>query len=467
MKYKNYICLLSILESMRYLVIFITLLTLVSKVSGAGISVTYQLSPNIVMPGDYADGVLQITNPSTADVTVNSVTFYGEGVVFFPRQIFNIGTIPPGATYTLPFSVKAVHEGYHGIEAIISTNEGIVIQNMELVVDTNFPSIVPLSPLYRGEVNDFRFYVTSPITLTDVKVIPLFDAKPSVVYIGTVSGEAEGSLKFIPNGSELRFKISFYSGRNYHEVVKTVPVTFLDSRGVLINFSSPYYSSYIGDCIELIVEISNLRNDDIYRISIRGYSQHGSLHGSMDIPKLSGGESRKLTLSYTPLEGGEDRVTVKVEYYDEFGNLFQEEAYVNFNVSEDLVLSLTNVEVSRELGTIRISGDISNNGKSEAYNVYVLASCGREVRDYFLGNIEPSDFQSFDLSVPCNGSANVAVKWTNKIGREFSFSEEVTPEKRSFQPVETEASSILYISIITAVVIFGIVGYVVYRHLKK
>ena len=248
----------------KVLVAFIILMMLIPTALATGVSIEFHTSPEILLPGDYADGYLKIINPGR-DIRINSVVFHSEGLEIYPKSYRAIGTIPSGGSYTLPFSIKAQDVGRHLLEAIISTGNGTIIQHILIVVDDSFPSIVLLTPIYKGEVNELKFLITSPVTLQNVKVTPLFNAEPDVIFVGTVNGYAEGSLKFIPTDEkELKFKLTFYNGKNYHEMIKTIPITFLESKGVMLNVVSSYSSVYVGDCIPLNVEITNLRNDNIY-----------------------------------------------------------------------------------------------------------------------------------------------------------------------------------------------------------
>ncbi len=448
------------------LMVFAVLFLTPSK-AAASVSVSYQLSPNILMPGDFADGELKIYNPNAVDVEINSIMFYGNGVIITPRSIYNVGTLPPGSSYTLPFSVKALKVGRYDIEAIVSTKDGDVVQHIEVVVDDNFPSVTVSSPLYRNEVNVLKFYISSPVPLTNVRVMPLFDAKPHVVYVGNVEGGGEGEVQFLPvNETNLKFKLSFYIGRNYHEVVKTVPISLLDSQGVALNISS-FASTFIGDCIDINLEISNLRHDSIYRVAVKTLSEKGEIDSSVSIPEMKSGESKKVRLLYTPLRGGVDDVRICVEYRNAFGDYNESCRSIEINVSDQYVISVTNLDVKTDLEGTHVSGDVSNNGRGEVLNAYVAAISGNERVDYFLGNIEPSDFQSFDLTLKSNGTIKLIVKWMNKAGKEFVMKKEISKEKYVEKMPEKASSPTLAISIAAAIAVIAIVAVVVYRYVRK
>ena len=451
------------------LVLLVLLITAVYNSMAAGVSLSYQLSPEILLPGDYADAVLVISNPSTTkDVKVNSVVIHSySSLTVEPQGIYSIGRIPPGGSYTLSFSVKANDKGRYNLEVVVSTDNGTVTQNIQVVVDDSFPSLTVTSPVYRNEVNELEFYVSSPVELKDVRVEALFNATPGVVYLGNVnSGGAEGSFKFLPDSDTLKFKISFYNGRNYHEVKKIIKIRLLDSRNVVVNVSSPYKTLYIGDSITIPVEITNLRSDEINSITVSATSTLGTFSDPVEVAKLQSGESKTLNFKFSPSKSGEDSIRVEVEYHDEFGNKYHVTKTFPINVLDSLAVSITNLNVVREGLEVSVSGDVSNNGRSEVYNAYAVASCGSYQADYFIGNIDPSDFQSFDLPIKCNKSVLITVSWSNELGETFELHKEINLGEKV--PVQVEESNMpIIVSIVVAVIVFAIVGLIIYRQIRK
>ncbi len=448
----------------KSLPIILILLLAVEVAHAEGVSVSYQVSPEILLPGDYADVTLTLTNPSTHDVKVNSIVISGAKAE--PSAIYSVGTIPSGGSYTMTFSVKGEQVGRKNLQVKISTENETITQNIMLVVDDNFPSLTISSPVYRGVVNEVEFYVSSPVELKDVKVEALFDAIPKTVYLGDFSGGKEGKIKFIPNSDKLKFKISFYNGRNYHEVEKEVTVRLVNPQNVVLNVTSPYKTLFIGDAIPIPVEVTNLRSDAIYDITVSAESPLGSLSSPVSIAKLESGESKTLSFIFSPSKAGEGEVVFRVDYKDELGNEMSVERKFTIEVLDSYAVMLTNINVEREGLKYSVSGDVSNNGRSEVYNAYAIGECGGFRTAYFIGNIDPSDFQSFELPVECNGSVKVTVQWSNEIGENFAISEIVELKGKSFVEVE-ENPMPTYISIAVAVVILAIVGFIIYRQIRK
>ncbi len=429
----------------------------------AGVSVEFSIYPEILLPGDYADCTIKLINTGASDVKVYSVVIQGQ---VEPRQFYNIGTIPAGGSYTLPFSIKADKVGRYNVEVKIYTENETVTQNIMIVVDDKFPSLAIESPIHLGEINNVKFFVSSPVELKDVKVEALFNATPRVVYLGTISGKAEGYLKFFADSKQpLRFKLTFYNGRNYHEVIKELHPIYIKSKGVLLNVTAAYALSYIGDCIPISVEIANLRGDNIYNITVTLSSKLGTFSDDVaKIAEIKSGESKNLEFVYSPKSGGEDSISVTVSYSDEFGNRYESKSLVRIKVLDSLALSLTNIETMAEGFKTRISADISNNGRSEVYNVYAIAVCGDKRKDYFVGNIDPSDFQSFDLALECNETIKIIVTWSNELGEHFELSKLIEAESPSLPKPDSKP---LIIAAAAAIIVFAIVAYVIYRQIRK
>jgi len=445
---------------MRKSLLLLILMLAVRIASAESVSVSYQIYPEILLPGDYAD--VTLTLKASNDVKVNSITVTGASVE--PSAIFSVGTIPAGGSYSITFSVKAEKVGRTNLEVRISTQNETITQNILIFVDDNFPSLTIISPVYKKVVNVLTFHVSSPVELRDVRVEALFDAVPKTVYLGNL-GSKEGSMKFIPESENLRFKISFYNGRNYHEVVREVKIKLLEPKEVVVNVTSPYKSLYIGDAVTIPVEITNLRSDTIYSIKVSGSSQLGNFSDSISIAKLESGAGRTLNFKFSPSKAGSGEILFRVEFSDEFGNAEFIEKSFPIEVLESYAVAISNINILREGLKASVSADVSNNGRSRVYNAYAVAECQNYRTDYFIGNIDPSDFQSFELPLECNGSVRITVQWSNEIGENFRISQTVEFGERVVEVKENPF--VTYISIAVALIVFGIIGFVIYRQIRK
>ena len=442
------------------IILVVFTLILILAPATAGVSVQYTAYPEILLPGDFADCTITLTNTGSTDVKINTIIIKGNYEIK-PRRFFNIGTIPSGGSYTLRFSVKIDDVGRHNLEVEVAGENQTLVQNILLIVEDKFPELTIDGPVYINEVNNIKFIVSSPIELRDFRIEFLFDSIPKVAYLGTVSGKAEGYVKFYAERVEpLKVKLIFYNGRNYHEVLREINPIYLRSKGVILNFSIETSSVYIGDCIKASLGISNLRKDDIYNISASVSSSLGSITSDHEkLAKVPSGESAEINFLYSPNKMGNDTLCLKLVYMDEFGNLYSDSECTQLNVLGAYSVSLTNVETSWQGGKLRISGDVSNNGRSEVYNVYARAR-SLETKEYFIGNIDPSDFQSFDLSVKSNGSIELTVRWSNKLGEQFELLKYIRAEKKA---IEKSDSSPLIISSVVAIIVGIIVTYAIYR----
>ncbi len=455
------------MDAFRVVLAALLLLAISMSPTLAGVSVEYQVTPEILLPGDYADCTLKLLNPSSSPVDVKSIVIHGNGVTVAPALIYSVGTIPPQGSYTLPFSIKAEKVGRYNVEVRIYADNDTIVQNIMVVVDDRFPFISVEGPVYIGEVNQLRVHITSPIELKDVRVEAMFNASPRIVSLGSVEGEAVGVFKFSPSSEqELKFKISFYNGRNYHEVIRSLTPNYLRSKGVVLSATSPYRSLFVGDCLKVYLDVANLRGDEIFDVIVRSKAELGKFAtNEVRLAKIGSGENRTVEFTYSPFKNGNDTLRFEVIYRDEFGEIRAANASLSVQVLDSLAVSLTNVEVRAEGLEITVSGDVSNNGHSTAYNVYATASCNGEVRDYYIGNVDPSDFQSFDLTLKCNKSLEIAITWSNEVGDQFRLTRTVAVENEV--PAPPQDNTPLIVSGIVAGAVLVIVGYVVYRQVRK
>ena len=101
-----------------------------------------------------------------------------------------------------------------------------------------------------------------------------------------------------------------------------------------------------------------------------------------------------------------------------------------------------------------VTGDICNNGRSKVYDTSISANG----KTYYVGYLDPSDFDSFEIVIPANVSkVQLKATWTNEIGERF---EKVIVVKVSkVEEVKKGGNEIfpLAISLITLVVILIVV----------
>jgi len=326
-------------------------------------------------------------------------------------------------------------------------------------------------------VNEVNIIVSSPINIERVIIEPLFDSEPDRIFIASVEQFAEESLKFYAGNESYEFQISFYNGNNYHSYVVEAAPDFEESKDVFINISMPYSSVYLYDAVPLTVELTNLRSDAIYSIRVEAESAKGIFSDAAEIAKLEAGESRAVRILYSPHESREDSLEIMIRYEDEFGNVREVVRSLTVKVLDQPAVSITNVDIEvkssggsaqpkgRFFGPaststqssieISVSGDVSNNGFGEARNVYVHVDLGNVKKDYFVGNIDPSDVESF--SIPASGNeriAKVTVDWANELGETFSITKEYQISDRLLAlPQRSGVNPVPFIALAAAVVV--------------
>ena len=384
---------------MKKLFFILIILFLLQPVS-AQIAVTYEKTIAKILPGDVVDCYLVIENPNSHPETIRSIVFYSNNVN--PRLISDVGTIPAKSTYKLPFTFKAEKAGKYLVEVRIKTKNDTVKYFIPFNVIRDFPQLkLENKEIYLGEKNVLKVSVNWE---TNVTVIPLFSATPSVAY------GKKFEFIYAPEKKErIAFRILFKNGDNRHEVVREVNVSWVEKRDILYNVT--YQSNaYKDEAIEIKVGLFNPRNHDIFDISL------GIGDEVENKPVLKAGEFETFSFYVT----AKDRLNLEIKYKDEMG--------VEHTKTETLPLKILNEEVvqlcSYELDKNVLSGEVCNLGTTEVKNVVVTFNN----KKYFVGSILPEDYEVFSIKTN-KTSGVVRVSWKNLAGDVFEISESVKGEK--------------------------------------
>uniref|UniRef100_A0A7J2TJM2 S-layer protein n=1 Tax=Archaeoglobus fulgidus TaxID=2234 RepID=A0A7J2TJM2_ARCFL len=435
------------------------ILLILLAVSASAITVSYELSPEIVLPNGYADCVIKITNNQNSYVDVNSISFYSVSVEVFPSSIA-VGKIGPNSVYTAKVSMKSSFVGRQIVEMLVSYDNYTISQPIELIVDDRFPQIAVASPVYLGEVNDLKLIISSPVTLKDLRVEALFNATPRVAHIGILSGSAEVNFKFFGEKEDLRFRISFYNGRSYHEVERTPKIFYLQSKGVLFNLQISKSVVYFGEAAEISLEVFNLRNDDIYDLEIQP-SGKGKFNPEVGkVEKLGSGEKRVLKFLFSPRESEE--VYFLIRYKDYFGREYEALEKASIMVLEKEALQFANIRKEAIYGKFRISGEIINYGHRKAMNVLVSVICNESKNNYFIGEVKANDYETFDLEADCIDY--IKLSWWNELGESFSVSEKIKDDRAEISKKDNPMP--IFVSAFSATAIIVLIILII-RHRKK
>ncbi|MFO7967720.1 MAG: hypothetical protein R6U44_08995 [Archaeoglobaceae archaeon] len=431
---------------------------IILPIASAKVSIDVEHSPDTILPGDEVDYTVTLSNKGAYDVKVKEITLYTRLDVD-PDSVSNVGTIPTTSSYDFPFTVEAEKAGSYTIEMHVRTQNETIKRLIPFNVENKQPNIILTTPLKLNEVNNLRFYLTNPIgDIEDVTVEPRFDADPKVIYFGDLTSSQKGIFRYTPESREdLSFKISYYNGRNYHQVVKTVTPEYRETKGIIVNASIPYNSVPVQDIVPLDVTISNLRNDTIYSAKVSA-----SLEGSektKEIASLGSGEDSKVRFQFSPQNVGENTIQVDITYKDELNNHYSETEEVEFFALEGKSMSVSNIRTDQDTDGTTISGDVSNSGRSTVYNVLLSMQVNNQVKTFYLGSIDTSDFDSFEFEFSdIDASEGVlTVSWNNELGEKVELNQEIDlPEERIGQPAED--GNLMVIGSVIAIAILALVA---------
>ena len=441
----------------RRLILILVLLLMQVTLVHAQLTATVKLSPSFPLPGDHVRGTLTIS--TTSAETISSISFM-TSLPVTPKEVSGIGAIPADSAYTLPFTLTAPAPGVYTVKVYIFTTNGTLVKTFNINVVKSEPEVVITTPIRLDEVNDVHFTLYNPIDAVDVKVIPLFKAYPSTIY-----ADKGGSFVFYPtNETPLRFKIEFYDGfpDNFHSYVQTVYPEFVKSRGVSLNVSTPHTSYYLCDVIPVSVGVSNLRGDTIY--SVRVELKSGGYEKSVVIPFIKPDSLKKVTINCPALKPGKQDIEVVVSFRDSLNNSYRVVRNVVVSVKPEKAVSISDMSLEKSGNGFEISGDVDNNGWSRVYSVTVTA-VGKKNKSYFIGTIDPSDYDTFDIVT--QNATKIVVTWQNELGESFSASKPVHIgyEKRA---VETSGNgSATLVAFAGALLVLIIVAVSVYLSWKR
>ncbi|ADB57746.1 COG1361 family protein [Archaeoglobus profundus] len=412
--------------------------------------VKIEITPQTLLPNDVADCKLTFT--AQHDTYVSGITLISPTEVqVTPSSISGVGWISTGYTYEFPFTIKAKESGTYTLTAYVHTLNGTIKQSITIRVLDRMPEIVlDKTILTLNEVNTVHFTVISPLDIRNVVVQPLFKADPQIISVQS----GKGSFKFEPTKPQsLKFKISFYNGKNYHEVVRTVNVSYMSSKGVVLNVTPKYHATTIGDVIPIDVEVANLRGDTIYSIEVTAnFSKK-----QFQIPVLKSSEVARVKFDFYSETSGEKIIRVDVRYKDEFGNIHYEHKLLTIRVMNETALQFSGIEIERSLSGLTLTGEVCNVGKSEAYNIYVIANSNGVTKTYYIDSLEPSDFDTFEFTFKNHSRVIILeLKWSNEVGEILETEEVVEIPMESFNVKTSSETDYVAIGVSVCVLVFVI-----------
>jgi hypothetical protein len=189
------------------------------------------------------------------------------------------------------------------------------------------------------------------------------------------------------------------------------------------------------------------------------------------IGTLAPDASVTVSFNITPREEGNLSI---VASYRNGVNLHAKTIYLPVTLDDDLrraSLIPSNLVVTREGGTYRMTGDVSNAGLEVANAVTVTAG-GAAVpvdpfRFYVVGSLNPDDFASFEISFTARNASSVllVLQFKDKDGRVFS-GETVVPLSGASGPAQA-APSLQPLYLILGAVGIVVAGIIIWSWRKK
>lgn len=100
----------------------------------------------------------------------------------------------------------------------------------------------------------------------------------------------------------------------------------------------------------------------------------------------------------------------------------------------ETALQFSGIDVKTDLEGLTVTGDVSNNGRSKVYNIFVTALTANQVKTYYIDSIDSSDFDTFEFTFTnYSNKVTLKVKWTNEIGEVFETTKMVTIPSHEIQ----------------------------------
>ncbi len=448
--------------------------------------------PQKLFVGDYAVVSMTIYNPTDKIVDINSIGIYGEGII---SESLSLGYVPPKSTHTLSFSIRAVESGVHNVELVLYTRDSSIRSFFTIFVEDRMPEIYFKGMVRLGEINNLSIVISSPVEIENVVIVPLFESLPEKVVLKSLYGTAEIPLRFYGREGSYQFRVSFYSGNNYHSYLAEINPRTEPARGLAVNFSIPFTAVSLYDVVGIDLEITNLMSDSLSSVKLKASANNGRvLLSASEIPQIAAGERKNVKLLYSPERAGDDKITLEIRYRDCLGREGAIEREIGIKVNNETAVNIVGVEIStKRIATtttaaggfpagrtatttttsvmeITVSGEVVNRGFGQARSVIVYLDFGNKTEEFFIGTISPSDSDSF--SIPATGverNVRVIVEWTNELGEIHRISKTYQLSQRSFEFVQRETSilSSLNTAIFAILVAAAVAAILIYRRKKR
>ena len=441
------------------------LFILLAMNTGIAAEVT-SVHPSHPFPGDRIGVEITLINPGSEPLKIDEINAYGNGLKVLTPSMKNPGTVPPDGTLNFNLIFQAEGEGLYTPLILIKSGDTTIRLQPQISVDSTPPGIIISDPVRIGEMNNVTFTIFNPRAGALNNVMVEISGDDAIVsshsfYIGDIQAYSSVSLPFMcyfSHPGNLTFRIKFYSDGTERRILLHPEIKFVESRGVRIDVTKKLKLEKY-DSGRLNVSITNLRGDRIFNISL-------GIEGDVDhvdqyIPLLEPSETRSVTLDFVPYRSGNYTINVLYSYEDLSGLIRRGKIPVKLSVTESPVIGLSGIEVKVEKDGIRILGDVINTGHSTISGVTVEGMYGEKNKSYFLGKIDPSDFNSFELLFPKDNSTEIqlVIKFIDSLGRIRTVSHTIEVSVPSHQINEKRlTTTYLVVGVISAIFVALAVG---------
>lgn len=164
----------------------------------------------------------------------------------------------------------------------------------------------------------------------------------------------------------------------------------------------------------LSVSLTEYGNAELRDVEVR-VVQDGTVLARALAPDVPAEGTRTVTLDGTDIEGGDLTVLAT---YTAAGSEQSSRTTLTYTPVEAARIVLSGVEASREGSTVTLRGDAANVGSGDLRSVQVAVEPTDGVvpvspyRDYFIGEIEASEFGTFELTANVSSGATVPARIT-------------------------------------------------------
>lgn len=272
---------------------------------------SYELDPEVLMPGDSAILTLTIINAETTATTTRTTTstsgsysstttvvetngvtisniwiasaYDGEKRVKAKLNYADIGHISAGSSFTICFEIIAednISEGLYFPKVHVDVKEDdyedlsfpipVRVSNTSVnLIASNVPSKLSISGLTEITLTAINNR-ESPVDGVSVSPLKIdgFNIMPESIFIGSLDSDSSEDITFTLNPSEvgiknLTFKITYKNGNNLHSETLTIPLEIIDILDVApVIYSIPSTISQ-GKSSRIRLEVFNAKTSEI------------------------------------------------------------------------------------------------------------------------------------------------------------------------------------------------------------